>query len=224
MEGPLRVAVVNDYEVIVAGVAAMLADFGDRVEVVDGGAGGSPGSRLDVALFDTYALPDFGETDVARLAADDAIGAVVVYTNSLPPDEVSRLLAAGAAGCLNKSLGAADLLAELELIVAGETRVSAFEDLPEYALSDASPGAAWGLTYRESEVLALLARGLRNKEIGAALYIGTETVKSHLTSIFQKLEVSSRTQAIALALRSPDFRGSGAIRASDRGPRAVREV
>lgn len=61
------------------------------------------------------------------------------------------------------------------------------------------------LSYRESEVLALLSQGLRNRAIAKALYVGEETVKSHLKSIYRKLGVSSRGEAIAVAFREPSF-------------------
>ena len=203
---PLRVAVLNDYEVIVAGVAAMLSQFSDRVNVVEMSVRDASVDRVvDLALFDTYGRPDFAEEEIAGLVADPGVGAVVVFTNSLPPAEVTRLLAIGVAGCLSKSLGGAEMVDELEQIAAGEIRVSTFEELADPVVAAAAPGAQWGLSYRESEVLALLSQGLRNKEIAAALYVGSETVKSHLSSIFLKMGVSSRTQAIAAAVRSAGF-------------------
>ncbi|MFN8052220.1 MAG: response regulator transcription factor [Acidimicrobiales bacterium] len=202
----IRVAVLNDYELTVAGVAAMLAEFPDRVRVVEMSVrDASVDGHVDLALFDTYGRADFAEEEIASLVADDRVGGVVVFTNSMPPAEVNRLLAIGAAGCLSKSLPADELVEELEAIMAGEHRVSSFEDLAEPTVVAPAPGGQWGLTYRESEVLALLTQGLRNKEIAAALYIGSETVKSHLASVFQKMGVSSRTQAIAAAVGTAAF-------------------
>lgn len=203
---PLRIAVLNDYELIVAGVASMLGAFPDRVVVVELSVRDAEvDADVDLALFDTYGRPDFAETEISELVANSHVGGVVVFTNSLPPAEVNRLLAIGVGGCLSKSLSADDLIAELERIAAGEQRVSSFEDLANPVVVAAAPGAQWGLTYRESEVLALLSLGMRNKEIAAALYVGSETVKSHLTSVFQKMGVSSRAEAIAMAVRSGGF-------------------
>lgn len=209
---PLRVAVLNDYELTVAGLAAMLGAYPDRIHIAEMSVrDASVDSRVDLALFDTYGRPDFAEQEIADLVADDYVDRVVVFTNSLPPAEVNRLLAIGVSGCLSKSLSAEALVDELELIAAGEQRVSSFEELANPVVVAAAPGAQWGLTYRESEVLALLSLGMRNKEIAAALYVGTETVKSHLTSIFQKMSVRSRAEAISTAVRSGGFGRVGAI-------------
>lgn len=201
---PLRVAVLNDYDVIVLGVAAMLSRFPGRVAVVDWSVGDATVREpVDIALFDRYGRKDFAEPELAQLVADGKVGAVVVFTNSMPPSECDRLVALGVSGCLSKSLSAAELVDELERVASGERRVSTFSELGDPVVADATaPGGDWGLSYRESEVLALLSQGLRNKEIAAALYIGTETVKSHLTAIFQKMGVSSRGEAIAIALRN----------------------
>lgn len=201
---PLRLAVLNDYEVIVRGVAAMLAPFSERVEVVDLSVGDTDvRTPVDIALFDTYGRADFAEQEIGDLVADDLVERVVVFTNAMPPTELDRLVALGVAGCLSKSISAEEFVDELERIAGGEQRTSSFEEMAESSVPDAAaPGEDWGLSYRESEVLALLSQGLRNKEIAAALYIGTETVKSHLTAIFQKMDVSSRGEAIAVALRN----------------------
>jgi DNA-binding NarL/FixJ family response regulator len=202
----IRIAVLNDYELIVAGVAAMLAAFEDRVRVVEMSVrDASVDHTVDIALFDTYGRPDFAENEIASLVADPDVGHVVVFTNSLPPAEVNRLLAIGVSGCLSKTLEAERLITELEAIVDGEQRVSTFEELADPTVVAATPGGQWGLTYRESEILALLTNGMRNKEIAAALYIGSETVKSHLTSVFQKMGVSSRAEAISAAIRGGGF-------------------
>ncbi len=203
---PVRIAVLNDYEITVAGVAAMLAAFADRAVVVELSVGDPTLDRqVDLALFDTYGRPDFAEVEISELVADDRVGCVVVFTNSIPPAEINRLLAIGVSGCLSKSLSAERLVDELELIAAGEQRISSFEDLANPVVVANAPGARWGLTYRESEVLALLCLGMRNKEIAATLYVGGETVKSHLASIFRKMKVASRAEAISTAVRTGGF-------------------
>ena len=93
---PVRIAVLNDYEITVAGVAAMLAAFADRVVVVELSVGDPTLDRqVDLALFDTYGRPDFAEVEISELVADDRVGCVVVFTNSIPPAEINRLLAVG---------------------------------------------------------------------------------------------------------------------------------
>jgi DNA-binding NarL/FixJ family response regulator len=203
---PIRVAVLNDYELVVMGVGSMLGAFPDRVEVVEFDLVDEiPQRQVDVALFDTYGRTDRGEERIRKLVADPRVGAVVVYTHSLPPAEVSHLLELGVRGCLSKSLTAAELVGDIEGVALGEQRVSSFPDQLPDDVTPPNPGEEWGLSYRESEVLALLTEGLRNKDIAAALFIGTETVKSHLASIFDKMRVSSRSEAVAVALRAGAF-------------------
>ena len=214
---PMHIAVLNDYEVVVAGVSALLSGFPDRMLVVEMSVNdASVEHRVDLALFDTYGRADFARKEIAELVANPRVGRVVVFTDTLPPDQIARLVELGVSGCLSKTLSADELVHELERIVGGEQRISSFRDVTDEQLTAPAPGLSWGVSYRESEVLALLTQGLRNKEIAAALYIGEETVKSHLTSIFQKMGVSSRTEAIAAAMS-----GSGFGRASQ-SPGAIR--
>lgn len=80
---------------------------------------------------------------------------------------------------------------------------------PPEGRSDAATVSEYGLTDREHDVLRLLAAGLRNRSIADELYIGSETVKSHLKSIYRKLGVSSRGEAAAMVLRDRDDERTG---------------
>src|SRR6478609_5131458 len=107
MTEPIRLAVFNDYEVIVAGVAGMLAPFPDRVRVVELDVRDfQADTPVDIALFDTYGRACFAEEPIIELVHDDMVSKVVVYTHWIPPAEVTRSLALGAAGCLSKALRA----------------------------------------------------------------------------------------------------------------------
>ena len=199
----LRVAVVNDFEVIVRGLAGMLGPLHDRVLVVEVDVETNPEYRVDIALFDTYGRLRGGVDRVQSLATDDRIGAVVVYAWSLPPGQLDAVLAAGAHGVLSKSISAEALVQALTAIDAGEIVVSPAFGHPRGCFW---PGHDLGLTVRESEVAAFLVEGLSNHEIGDALFISEHTVKSHLKSIFQKTGAASRTQAVARIAEDPDFR------------------
>src|ERR1700738_1424806 len=83
---PSRVAVVNDYEVIVAGVRGMLASYRDRVDVVEIDVEQDPDQVVDVALFDTYGQPLLGLDRVRSLVASERVGAVAIYTWTLTID------------------------------------------------------------------------------------------------------------------------------------------
>jgi DNA-binding NarL/FixJ family response regulator len=199
----LRVAVVNDFEVIVRGLAGMLGPFADRVLVVEVDVESNPEYRVDIALFDTYGHLRGGVDRVRSLATDERVGAVVVYAWSLPPGQLDAVLVAGAHGVLSKSISAETLVEALTAIDAGEVVVSPVFGRPRGC---SWPGHDLGLTVRESEVGAFLAEGLSNHEIADALFISEHTVKSHLKSIFQKTDAVSRTQAVARIAEDPDFR------------------
>ena len=199
----LRVAVVNDFELIVRGLASMLSPFHDQVLVVESDVHRNPESWVDIALFDAYGHRRGGVDRVRSLAAEPKIGAVVVYTWALPAGQLNAVLAAGARGVLSKSVPAAALVEMLFAINGGEVVVSpAFSRPREHAW----PGHDFRLTPRESEVAALLADGLSNQAIADALFISEHTVKSHLKAIFQKVGVESRSQVIAYVTENPDFR------------------
>ncbi len=117
---PLQVAIVNDYELIVAGVRAMLAPHRNRVGVVELDVDQDPEHAVDVALFDSYGQPGLGLHRVRSLADNERVGAVAVYTWSLT--ETSRAAAsnAGARGLIAKALSAEELVDSLEAVAQGQ--------------------------------------------------------------------------------------------------------
>ena len=202
MNESLRVAVINDFELIVRGLETMLQPFRDRVLVVELDVRRNPAQRVDIALFDTYGQAGGGMERVKSLVAAHGIGAVVVFTWSLQPGHVEALIAAGARGVLSKSITGEALAATLLVIHAGDIVVSPVFSQPSQGTW---PGIEFGLTRRESEVAALVSTGLANQEIASALFISEHTVKSHLKAIFHKTSSRSRTQVIARLVRAPDF-------------------
>jgi DNA-binding NarL/FixJ family response regulator len=199
----LRVALVNDFELILRGLEAMLGPFRDRVLVVELDVGNNPECRVDIALFDTYGHARGGVDRVRSLAMNPRIGAVVAYTWSLAPERLDAVLAAGARGVLSKSTTAEGLVDALVAIDGGEIVVS---PMTRRARGFSWPGHDFGLTERESEVAAFLAAGASNQEIADALFISVHTVKSHLKGIFQKTGAASRTQAVARIAEDVEFR------------------
>jgi DNA-binding NarL/FixJ family response regulator len=111
-------------------------------------------------------------------------------------DLVARALSRGAAGYLMKTIEVADLPAVLRQIIGRTvfTAVAAYD-------SGNSNGHGHGLTPREQEILALVARGLSNKAIGRELWVTDQTVKFHLTNVYRKLKVDNRTAAVQAAYR-----------------------
>jgi NarL family two-component system response regulator LiaR len=198
----LRVAIVNDYEVIVAGVRAMLAFGAHQVDVVELDVQHNPEHRIDVALFDTYGQPGLGLPRVKSLAQSDRVGAVAVYTWSLTPASRKAALNAGARGLIAKALPAETLAESLWAVAGGQVvDTGGFRS----GTQGPWPGSQWGLTSRESETLALLAIGMANRAIAEALFVSENTVRTHLKAVFRKLSVTSRSQAVARAVTDPSF-------------------
>src|SRR3954447_10962874 len=115
-----RVALVNDYELVVRGLAAMLDPFRDRVRIVELDVGTNPDHVVDLALFDTYGHPHNGVDRVHELASDRRVGAVVVYTWAITNQECDAAVAAGARGVLAKSEPAESLVHSLLAVDGGE--------------------------------------------------------------------------------------------------------
>ncbi len=203
---PVRVALLNDFDIIVHGLATMLAPFPD-ILVVETSVGEVDVDRqVDVALFDTYGRRGVPWDEIERLVGDARVGTCALFTFSFGEKVLHDVLDAGVKGYIWKGIGAAELVGALTRVADGQSVVIR----PQGTQSAAGDGYRWpfrdaGLTPRESEVLALLAEGMSNRDIAAALYLSPETVKTHTRRVFAKLGVHSRAQAVAHALRNEAF-------------------
>ncbi len=193
MGAPLRIALVNDYEIVVRGLRSMLAPFDDRVVVVDTDAGGVPDRPADIVLFDTFASRRGSLQRVEELGQAPQWQHVVLYTWDAPTDFLDHVATAHVDGVILKSDHGERLVDQLE-------RVSRGEPVGKELLHGDQPDDP-SLTEREREVLALIARGRTNPEIGRELFLSVDTVKTHVQSLFRKLDVRNRTQAAMLADR-----------------------
>ncbi|MEP6814749.1 MAG: response regulator transcription factor [Marmoricola sp.] len=192
---PLRVAIVNDYEVVVLGLARMLGRYPDRVAVIEIDANEPPTADVDIALYDTFAATGHDELDIGSVLIGSNARLLVVYSWNLAPGLVGSALARGANGYLGKRLAAAELVDALERINAGETVVT--EEIAEPAPDPGDwPGREEGLTERESEIVALITQGLSNQEIADRASLSINTVKSYIRSSYRKMAVTSRSQAV----------------------------
>jgi DNA-binding NarL/FixJ family response regulator len=204
---PIRLTLANDFQIVVAGLAALLASFRDRIEIVDWVLVDEkpPERPVDVLLFDTYGRFALGLSDVEALVAHPLIHKVVIYSWETSPQLVERALNMGVAGFASKSLETADLVDVLVRVAKGERVVAArMPGHPVRSLSD-WPGRAQGLTARESEILALVIQGFRNEDIADALFLGVNTVKTHLKSLYRKLGARNRADVVAIALSHDAF-------------------
>lgn len=215
---PVRVVLVDDHEMVLEGLKAMLARFTGRVRVV-GQAGSAEeaqsvvsGLNPDVVLCDVRLRASSGLDLCRRLTERDPGRRVLLLSVYDDEQYLYQALRAGAAGYLLKRVGGEELVRSLEQVHAGETVVDpgmAGRVASAAARLDSGefwPGARMGLSQRESEVLELIVAGLSNRAIASRLVIGDETVKSHARAIYRKLGVGDRAGAVAAALREGLFR------------------
>ncbi|MCU1497138.1 MAG: Helix-turn-helix transcriptional regulator [Acidimicrobiales bacterium] len=203
-----RVAVVNDFEVVVAGLAAILEPFSDRIDVVGAILMDEPiEGQVDIALYDTAGHAEPIEDQLAKLLSRPEVDRVAIYSFDFNDSDIRTALDAGAAGYLSKAAPAKELVDQLELLANGEQVVAEGSRAEEPSSDDqAWPGRDLGLSERESEVVALAALGRRNADIAEALFVSVDTVKTHLARSFRKLGVHNRTELSALIHRRPSFR------------------
>ena len=142
----MRVAIVNDYEVIVAGVRAMLAPHREKIDVVELDVRQDPEQPVDVALFDTYAQSGLGLPRIRSLAQNELVGAVAVYAWSLTRTGRMAAFDAGARGLIAKALPAEAAGGLLQAVVRGEVvETGGFRG----GIQGPWPGSQWGLSARE---------------------------------------------------------------------------
>ena len=194
---PVTVAIVNDYELVVAGVAALLAPYADRVRVVELDTGLPVRSDVDVVLYDTFGQVQGDSLDLDSLVADGS-AKVVIFSWNTQPELVRRLDRAGRVGvprrrawpprswwprsrpCTRADRAAAGL--------GGDGR--------DPGRTAATPAARRGLTEREAEIIALITQGLSNQEIAERSYLSINSIKTYIRSAYQKMGVTRRSQAV----------------------------
>jgi DNA-binding NarL/FixJ family response regulator len=211
---PVRVVLADDQEMVRAGLR-MLIDFQPDLEVVGEAADGLEAVdvvthlRPDVVLMDVR-MPRCDGIEAARrvLAAVPDV-AVVVLTTFDEDDSLAEALRAGVSGFLLKTAPPEQLLHAIRTVAAGNGLLDPAVTLRVIAASARSPAPdpvsaarLAGLTARETDVLRLVAEGLTNAEIAAALFLGEATVKTYLSRMLTKLDLRDRVQAVAFAFRS----------------------
>lgn len=197
---PVRVTVVNDYLVIVAGVNALLAPYSDRIEVVERHTVTSGSVAVDVALYDTFGAPMGKYARLASLLDDSLIGAVAVYSFASDQRAVFDSLEAGAYGFLSKSLPASELVDGIEKIAAGQSVTKLGPGLSTMG-SDQWPAKENGLSPREAEIIGLIVQGLSNHDIATQYYLSPNTIKTYIRSAYRKMGVTTRAQAVAWGIK-----------------------
>ena len=210
----IRVLIADDHAVVRQGLRTFLA-LQDDMEVVADAADGEEAVRAarehapDIVLMDLVMPNMDGVEATRRIAAERPATRVIALTSFLEDDKVLPAVRAGAAGYLLKDVGPPELVRAIRTVHGGEAllhpavaaRVLEEVAAPAPAPAPAPPRAEPGLTPREREVLALVARGLANKRIAQELGIAEKTVKIHVSRILHKLGVADRTQAALYAVR-----------------------
>jgi NarL family two-component system response regulator LiaR len=191
---PVRITVVNDYEVVVKGLVKMMEPFVDRVEMVEPAEDGLPAEPVDLVLYDTFSHHQDHGIEVESLRARCNARHLVIYTWNMQDALVDSSARSGASAHLDKRLTVTELVDALERINAG---LSVAEPALDTDTDDGDwPGRQHGLTDRESEILALITQGLSNQEIADRAYLSINTVKSYIRSGYRKMGVASRSQAV----------------------------
>ena len=210
---PVRIVLVDDHEMVIEGLKAMLAAFSERVQVVGQAVGAERALSVvdelkpDIVLTDVRMQGSSGLDLCQELRQRDPLRKVVMLSVYDDEQYLFQALRVGASGYLLKSISSDDLVRQLEFVHSGETAIDpgmaarAVDTAARMQRDEFWPGARQGLTQRESEILSFVVSGLSNRAIATKLVIGDETVKSHLRSIYRKLGVSDRAGAVATALR-----------------------
>jgi DNA-binding NarL/FixJ family response regulator len=193
---PITVALVDDYDVVLAGVAKMLDRYRDRVVVVEIDANEPLKDTVDIALYDSFAQPESDHDEIEVLVRNPRAQRVVVYTWNFHPALIESARSKGAHGYLSKTLPARDLVDALEAVHAGELVISEPPLRADRPTGQDWPGRVEGLTDRESEILALITQGKSNAEVAQLTYLSPNTVKSYIRTIYRKIGVDSRTRAV----------------------------
>jgi DNA-binding NarL/FixJ family response regulator len=197
----IRLIVADDHVTVLEGLVAIIGRQAD-MQVLAAAANGREAvdlwmqHRPDVTLLDLRMPMLDGVGAIEEIRQREFSARVIVLTTFDTDADLSKAIKAGAKGYLLKDAPRDELLSCIRRVHSGETVI------PPSLITKLTAGiSSESVTGRELEVLTLLARGKSNKEIGTTLYISESTVKSHLRSIFAKLNVLSRTEAIATASR-----------------------
>jgi two-component system, NarL family, response regulator LiaR len=204
---PIKVMIVDDHAVVRGGLGAFLMAADDMELVGEAGSGEEavkkcPELQPDVVLMDLV-MPGMDGATATKAIKEVCPNMKVIVLTSFPEEDlVQRALKAGAISYLLKNVTSDELANAIRGAMIGHATLApeAAQALINAATKPPAPGQ--DLSDREREVLALMVEGLNNPEIAERLIVSPSTVKFHVSSILSKLGVSSRTEAVALALKN----------------------
>jgi NarL family two-component system response regulator LiaR len=202
----IRVMLVDDHAVVRSGLAAFLLAY-DDLELAGEASSGEEALRLCVSLHPDVVLMDLVMPGMDGATATQAIRErcphiqVIALTSFREEDLIQGALQSGAIGYLLKNVSADELASAIRAAYAGQPTLAPEAAQVLIRATVQLPKAGHDLTEREREILALMVEGLNNAEIADRLVVSRSTVKFHVSNILSKLEVSSRTEAVALAVQ-----------------------
>lgn len=198
----IKILIADDHAIVRMGLATLLGaqtDFEIVGEAVNGEQAVAKSLKLqpDVVVMDLMMPKKDGISATAELREKMPACKCLVLTSFGTSKELHEALQAGAAGILLKSTANSKLVSTIRKIAAGKTVIA--EDV-EQLLSEEPPIAE--LSPRQQEILKSIMQGLSNNEIAVQLDISAESVKTHVTKLFQKIGAANRTEAVAIALKN----------------------
>lgn len=201
----IRVLLVDDHNVVRKGLQ-MFLKLDDEIEVVGEADGAEKALTLveelqpDIVLMDLVMPGKDGVWATEQIHKNHPGVGVIALTSFLEDEKVIGVVRAGAIGYLLKDTDADELCQAIKLAAQGEVQLSP-DAAARLVREVRAPDSPESLTPREVDVLRLIAQGLANKEIAASLTVSEKTVKTHVSSILQKLNLLSRTQAALYAVK-----------------------
>jgi len=202
----MRILIVDDHKVVRDGIRFMLLDAPD-IEIVGDAESAEEmfdvikGDPVDVVLLDIRMDGMTGLDALERIASDFPQVRVLMLSMHDQPGYVRRAIELGAAGYLLKSTGRDEILAAITAVSQGETYIQGRLMEPLLADVTGSSRQTGRLSPREQQVLQLIADGSENKQIARELGLSEATVKTYIRGVFERLDVSSRAEAVAVGLR-----------------------
>ena len=204
----IKLLIVDDHEMVRLGLTSYFSVLKD-IEVIGEAEDGAEGVKMSLAMKPDVILMDLVMDVMDGIEATKVIleewpeAKILILTSFIDDEKVYPAMEAGASGYLLKTSSASDIAEAIRRTYSGEAIIE--EEVSKKIQEDKDNGYRLNLhedlTRRELEVLRLIADGLSNQEIAEELYITLKTVKTHVSNILSKLEVSDRTQATIYAFK-----------------------
>lgn len=189
---PVRLAIANDYEIVVRGLQALVEPYAEIALTSLSATPALPGPA-QVILYDTFGRLPGRDPRLAALVREHRVPVLVFSWRTYPPEVA---LEHGAAGYLHKSCTAEELVGAVVAVRDGHQVLRPATAHPGARDRNTWPGQEQGLSPREAEVIACISRGMSNREIAEESYLSVNTVKTHIRSAYRKIGVERRSQAV----------------------------